>query len=322
MFFIYRRQYKRIMDINKVKRTFKKVLTELKKTGAARVNKSDITTFFTTSSRGDNDAANKKRENVLASLLTVPTDYLTDAAHGAQWRTVRDDWIRVLKAFTPDPEKEATAKLMGGRKYNYDIDLFIKTNNNKHKIEFKYGGSKITELPQFLSLQAKAPLFPLTFPQFYYEKYIDRYIAADTGLTAPKPPLAEYLDMVTKVNYDVNPFFAQLKEREDVNKAQKDKIVNDGITDYLNQYGSKIDAAAFTEKVKETQRDKVYIMWSGGKFNVDQLDTENLNFEFHQIRNGNLLEVKSGDLICSMLLRWRNHKGILKPAWQISLKRV
>lgn len=308
--------------MDKVKRTLKKVLAELKKTGAVRVNSSDITTFFTTSSRNDNDATNKKRENVLASLLTVPPDYMTDPTHGEQWRAVRDDWIRVLKTFTPDPEKEATTKLMGGRKYNYDIDLFIKTNSNKHKIEFKYGGSKITELPQFLSLQAKAPLFPLTFPQFYYEKYIDQYLACDDGLTAPKPELAQYLDMVTKVNYDVNPFFAQLKERENVNKAQKDKIVNDGITDYLNQYGNKIDLAAFTDKVKETQHDKVYIMWSSGKFNVDQLETENLNFEFYQIRNGNLLEVKSGDLICSMLLRWRNHKGVLNPAWQISLKRA
>jgi len=311
------------MDINKVKRTFKKVLAELKKTGAVRVNKSDITTFFSTSSRNDNDAANKKRENALASLLTVPADYLADPTHGHQWRTVRDDWVRVLKAFTPDPETEAITKLMGGRKYNYDIDLAIKNSDTHHKLEFKYGGTKITELPQFLSLQAKVPLFPLTFPEFYYEKYIDQYLAADEGLSvASKPPLAEYLEMVTKVNYDVSPFFAQLKERENVNKAQKDKIVNDGITDYLNLYGRQIDAAAFTEKVKETQRDKVYMLWSDGKFNVDQLETDSLNFEFYQIRNGNLLEVKSGNLVCSMLLRWRNHKGVLNPAWQISLKRI
>lgn len=314
--------------MDKVKRTFKKVLTELKKTGAARMNKSDITSFFTKSSRGDNDAANKTRENVLASLLTVPADYLADPTYGSQWRTVRDDWIRVLKKFTPDPATEATTKPMGGRKYNYDIDLSVKTNantnanTNTHKLEFKYGGTKITELPQFLSLQAKVPLFPVTFPQFYYENYIDQYLATDTGITEPKPELAQYLEMVTKVNYDVSPFFTQLKERENVNKAQKDKIVNDGITDYLNTYGSKIDATAFTEKVRETQRDKVYMLWSDGKFNVDQLNTENLNFEFYQIRNGNLLEVKSDNLICSMLLRWRNHKGILNPAWQISLKRI
>jgi hypothetical protein len=311
------------MDINKLKRNFKKVLTELKKTGAARVNKSDIATFFTTSNRNGNDAANKKRENALASLLTVPSDFLTDSTHGEKWRIVRDDWIRALKRFTPDPVTEATTKLMGGRKYNYDIDLAIKNVGTHHKLEFKYGGTNITELPQFLSLQAKVDLFPVTFPQFYYENYIDQYLAADEGLSsASKPPLAEYLEMVTKVNYDVSPFFAQLKERENVNKAQKDKIVNDGITDYLNTYGSKIDVTAFTEKVKETQRDKVYMMWSDGKFNVDQLETDSLNFEFYQIRNGNLLEVKSGDLICSMLLRWRNHKGVLNPAWQISLKRI
>ena len=218
------------------KRTFKKVLTELKKTGATRVNKSDIITFFTKSSRKDNDATNKKREHILALLLTVPHSFLIDPIYGVQWRMVSDDWIRVLKAFTPNPEKEATTKLMGGRKYNHDLDLIIDAEHEtKHKIEFKYGGTKITELAQFLSLQAKAPLFPLTFPEFYYENYIDQYLACDAGITESKPPLANYLVMVTKVNYDVSPFFTQLKERENVNKAQKDKIVNDGITDYLKQ---------------------------------------------------------------------------------------
>ena len=36
---------------------------------------------------------------------------------------------------------------------------------------------------------------------------------------------------------------------------------------------------------------------------------------------GNVIEVKSGLSIYNLLLRWRNHKGILNPAWQIS-KRI
>ena len=42
---------------------------------------------------------------------------------------------------------------------------------------------------------------------------------------------------------------------------------------------------------------------------------------FHGIRNGNVIEVQSGPTLYRLLLRWRNHKGILNPAWQISMKR-
>lgn len=43
---------------------------------------------------------------------------------------------------------------------------------------------------------------------------------------------------------------------------------------------------------------------------------------FHCIKNGNILELKTSNNIYRLLLRWRNHKGILNPAWQISMKRL
>ena len=306
-------QYKKRMD--KTKRVFNKVLAELKKRGALRVCKSDITTFFVSSSRSENDAINKKRENVLAALLTAPAEYFTDIEFGERWRMVRMEWI---KALPPGP---VSTKLMGGRKYNYDIELKC-DNGDIRKLEFKYGGTNISELPQFLSLQAKTPLFSHTFPQFYYEKYIDLYIGCDPGITESKPPLAQYLDQVTKLNYDVNPFFAQLKDRELVAQDRKNKIVNDGITDYLTTHGHMIDLVAFAEKVKATQQDKIYMLWTDGKFHVDSFDLTMNRYVFRGIRNGNILEVQTGNMIFSMLLRWRNHKGILNPAWQISLKRI
>jgi len=306
------------------KRNYKKVLVEMKKQFAVRVQKSDIATFFVTSNRNDNDATNKKRENILSNLLKISPEYISDPEYGQKWETVRNEWIRVIEELTSDYSKKQMweTKLMAGRKYNYDIEL--STEDGKiYKIEFKYGGTKITELPQFLSLQAKVELFPVTFPQFYYDKYIDKYIACDCGISEHKPTISEYLVMVTKVNYDVSPFFAQLKERELIEQSSKNKVVNASITEYLNEYGRTINLSAFAEKVRATQDNKIYVLWANGKFTIDRFAESDLgsDFQFHGIRNGNILEVKSGDIVYSMLLRWRNHKGILNPAWQISLRR-
>ena len=176
-------------------------------------------------------------------------------------------------------------------------------------------------MPQFLSLQAKAELFHETYDKFWYETYLDRYLACDAGLTETKPSLETYLKCVTKTSYSVTPFFAKLKERELIFQAEKNEVVNQSITDYLTTHGSTIHLSAFSEKVQSTQRDKIYLLWSNDRFYMDRVDTTE-PMTFHGIRNGNVLEVKSGNTIYSLLLRWRNHKGILNPAWQISMKRT
>jgi hypothetical protein len=96
------------------------------------------------------------------------------------------------------------------------------------------------------------------------------------------------------------------------------------ITDYLTQYGNTINIEYFTEKVRTTQSDKIYILWHNGKFYIDKIhDNEMSGIYFHSIKNGNVIELKSSsNTTYSLLLRWRNHKGILNPAWQISMKRI
>ena len=216
--------------------------------------------------------------------------------------------------------------IKGGRKYHYDADLEYYMNDellSTVKIEFKYGGTTINDLPQFLSLQAKYELFPKTYDEFYYEHYMDSYINCDESITEPKPPLNEYKKLVTKLNYSVSPFFQQLKERENYFKKEKVSIVNKSITDYLSQYGHTINLENIYEKIKSSQSDKIYLLWSNNTFHYDKLQYTNvMDFEYHGIKNGNILQIKSNNIIYQMLLRWRNHKGILNPAWQISMKLI
>ena len=290
---------------------------------------SDIATFFNTSARSENDATNKVREKVLKKLCDPPKEYLDHAEFGNSWRIVHRAWTDALKDVAKEtgiPEYTSTQiNIKGGRKFNYDADILYYNGTNllaNRKIEFKNGGSNIGSLPQFLSLQAKIDLFAETYDKFYYEKYLDKYLACDTLITQPKPLLEAYLKSVTSTKYSITPFFAQLKTRELFFQEEKNKVVNTSITDYLTVWGNTIKVASLTEKVKATQADKMYLLWDSGKFYLDKLlDAEMTGMTFHSIKNGNVLVMNSGSTMYNLLLRWRNHKGILNPAWQISMKR-
>ena len=288
---------------------------------------SDILTFGITSTRGANDATNKIRETILPILSRPPADYLEHAEYGPHWLSCSRAWNAALNEIALEKDITYTLtriNLKGGRSFNYDADLLYYNGIeliDTVKIEFKKGGNCIGKLPQFLSLQVKYGLFPETYDKFYYENYIDAYIACDAGINEPKPELALYLKCVASINYNVLPFFSQLKARDTFFQKEKVCVVNASITDYLNQYGARLDLLSFMEKIRNTQKDKIYILWDNQRFYIDMFkETDMSRMSINSVKNGNVIEVKSGNTVYNLLLRWRNHKGILNPAWQISKK--
>jgi hypothetical protein len=290
---------------------------------------SDITTFFSTSTRNKNDSTNKVREKVLRIIGNPPKEYFDNAEFGNSWLIVYQAWNDALKKIAEETSVPiynfTQIKVKGGRKFNYDVDVMYYDGTTllaNRKVEFKNGGYNISDLTQFLSLQVKIGLFNETYDKFWHENYIDKYIACDTGITEIKPSLQLYLKDVTSTKYTITPFFAQLKARESFFQEEKNAVVNASIADYLTKHGKELDIKSFSEKVKSTQTDKIYLLWCNGRFYIDKLtESEMSDMTYHSIKNGNVLEVKSRNTIYRMLLRWRNHKGILNPAWQISMKR-
>lgn len=294
------------------------------------MNVADILTFFSTSSRSENDASNKIRENILKIILHPPKEFMNHIEYGSHWHKVTQAWNETLKKIAKDthipPYTVIKSISRGGRKYHYDVDVMYYNGSDcvaNRKIEFKNGGTTINDLSQFLSLQAKINLFPETYDTFYYKQYLDSYLACDTGITEKKPSLTDYLKRVTSKNYAISPFFAQLKERELIHQPEKNQVVNTSITDYLTRFHTELNIKAFSEKIKETQKDKIFVLWDKEQFHVDKMEEQEMShMSFHAIKNGNVLEVDSCKTRYGLLLRWRNHKGILNPAWQISMKRL
>ena len=297
----------------------------------------DIEHLFNSSDIEDNDLINKIREKVWAHALAPLQSYLDDPIHGIRWRHVHEKLHLYLKKYSNDvPYDSVRLTLKGGRKYNYDADAQYYTGSElilTQKQEFKFGASNIGGCPQFLSLQAKVNLFPLTYDQFFHDNYLSAYIAADPGLTELPPSRTDYLKQVTKTNFTCHPFFKQAYERDNkiwnanvdnkTTKAARDKVVNDSIRVYLETYGISIDIAKFQQKIRDSQTDKHYCLWHNDAFHHDQIaEAEMSGLTFDSIENGNRIVVRSeAGTVYKLLLRWRNHKGILNPAWQISMER-
>ena len=311
----------------------------------------DIATFFHTSTRDQNDASNKVRELVLTLLPSPPTHFLAHETYGAQWTQVSSEWNKIMTKIAPQttdpttPNYKTKVDLKAGRNFNYDADItFLHSETGatvaKRKAEFKYNATCINELIQILSLKARDKLFPESVPTydaFYYTNYLDKYIAIDTtdrnpndnDAELPKPPkpsLEEYLKMVTKVDTKGLPFFAQLMERESLFfKKEKSAIVDESITQYLTLFGSHIDVNAFTTELVARETDKHYTLWKNEQFHYDTITKEEMSdIKFHSIKNGNTIVLQSAarpSTTYHLLLRWKNHKGILNPAWQIKMLR-
>jgi hypothetical protein len=304
----------------------------------AKVNKlppptvEDIRLFSTTSSREDNDAVNKKREAILPLLECVPAEYLEHLEYGSQWRALHSAWNRTLGVIAArvggSPETPRTVLGRGGRMYNYDLYITFHLPDGSQpafKCEFKHGCKTIDRLAQFLSLPVSSSSELIvggkTYDQAYYDDGIlDRMIACDVGITEAKPDRATYLREVKLVK-SKHPFFCQLKEREPVAKEEKARIVDESIAAYLPTV--PLNTEAFASRARTTQVGKIYLLWCDGAFHIDEFRDDDFNGITIKEIKGPHIYLTSGNnrFVFDLLLRWRNHKGILNPAWQIAARR-
>ena len=290
-----------------------------------------IQAFYVSSVRGANDANNAVRENVLAMLLTPAAD---EFCADEEWSALRRGWRDAL--CSPGERAEASpvpaVKKMAGRKYNYDFRV-EKEDGSVMKVEFKSGAGlkDLSDLPQILSLSGNFDMWlskdlPL-YAEHFYKNFLPIYIDADGGdesLRSALPPLDKYMKLVHQSNYDRNPFFRRLYDREEINKKEKAEIVDQSISSYLLLAAGELDLAKISAKLAESQSGKRFVMWDSRahKFSTHQINEEDLRLtELVEITKNTIIVAAESGQRYKMLLRWKNHKGVLLPAWQISFAR-
>lgn len=271
--------------------------------------------FYTSEDRTANDKNNKIREQFLATVLD--TEH-----HDPKFTMVKTKWQEFLLSLSPEKPE---IRPLAGRNHNHDFVVCFPSTT--FAIEFKHNAKSIKGIPQFLSLPTKKATFlSVDYANFYYDTYLHKYISADISLMNPPLPEKEtYLKTVFNCNYDAHPFYRLAKSRDtpECNKLAKDKIVKASITDYLQSFGSSADMEKLTNLFLATQSGKIFALWdpSTETFYKEILTPHDLTItSIGSIKNGNTLIAKSATKDFHLLLRWKNHSGVLYPAFQIAMK--
>ena len=281
--------------------------------------------FKQTAVRAKNDMNNKLREAFFISCRMPGNGTIfEDPIHGSECVDLRAKFETKLKEL--GEHDSYTIKQMAGRKYNYDFILELKKGEEKKeiKLEFKFNARSVTNIPQFIQINTTWELFDKKCHDYFYDgAYLTEIIALNTDATIPIPPREEYMKHIMKTRYECHPFFKYLNDTEDSNKKEKDAIVKRSIADYLEQFAACIHMDIFKQTIIETQSNKEYLLYDPKtcQFYLDRLDIMTLeSLVFDRVERKNRIVLKTEKNEFHLLLRWKNHQGILNSAWQVSIR--
>lgn len=288
---------------------------------------SRISTFAVCKGRANNDANNKMREKILTELAAISytSGECMDPEYGPFWTKIKTGFESVIKGLCPCDFTGYKMVPKAGRNYHYDFDLefFDERDVRVHsvKLEFKFGAKTIKRIPQIYQKNTNWKIMPVLYHDFFYNgSYIDEMI----GSNHTKVDRDVYMKYIMGTKYDCHPFFKNLYDTENENKLKRHTIVKRSICEYLEKYGKDIDIAACVETLQQTQQDKQYLLYDPRekRFYCDTFDFVSLDtFVFGGIKKNNTVILHSTQYDICLLLRWKNHQGILHPAWQVSIKK-
>ena len=270
----------------------------------------------------DNDLNNKIRENNIYNIIknTIPDEWYRETK---EWNELKTKLYEIIKSISSNIIYDnIDIELKGGRNFNYDFELIYMVNNiiiNKKFIEFKYNTCKIDKYPQFLSVSANKFIKSIDYAEYFYDNYINDICKL---INIDVPNKTDYLKTVYNNDYNKLELFIKLKEKEHLIMKEKKIIVSLSIKKYLNDI-VVLDIDNINKTFAEKQLNKDYILYYNNKFYHDNIKKEELQIiNIEKIKNNNslILNTKTNTKI-ALLLRWKNHIGILYPAWQISLIR-
>lgn len=307
-----------------VNKLFTKIMTAL----SVMPDVSDIVYFLNGGSeKSKNDEHNKIRENVIAHMYNLDDEYFTDFQHGENWRTISNKFYEKIKTLCPENFENIKIKRKGGMSYNHDfVFTFLKNGTvvNERKVEFKHNNSNVSDLAQFLELydkdcKNKYDLCTVSYSEYYYDNYLDQYINCDDEIIQPKPDKDTYLNNVHDIKYK-HPFFKNLHETKNNKKKEKKAVADESRQKYIETYSKIFKFSKLEEKIKESQKDKVFLLWDCKDFHIQILDTE--SFKITEIKNINDLyfdlTLEKFDYDIRVRLNWGNSVGLANPRWKFS----
>jgi len=278
----------------------------------------DIYKFYIIENKSKNDCNNKIREKVIISiaLYKIPVKWLCYS----WWYNIYQELHKTIKLICKNFNK-LVVEYKGGRNNNFDFlfEFYLDDKKIQTKIEFKYNVNKIEKCPQFLSISCNY-FTKISYAEYFFDEYIHKICKI---YNIDIPDKNQYLKHIYSSNYKSLPFFDFLynNEKTDINKFnEKNRLVKLSIKNYLEK--DIINIEELNKKLITSQENKIYLLFHNNHFYIETITEDELTcHNVKHIKNNNTIIITTRKTEIHMLLRWKNHIGVLYPAWQISLKR-
>ena len=295
--------------------------------------------------RATNDESNKIREEILASILHVDDEYLNHPEFGVLWTSIREKFLSTISSLcTDEPFKKIVIKQTGGMKYNYDFlvtflgQLNEKTNTRslvkEVKLEFKHNNTNVLGLAQFLELYdedciSKLEICDVSYAEFFYDRYLDKYLELEENISEPTPSREIYLKNVSNIKYK-HPFFKNMYDTKEYKTKEKRKLARESISAYLQEFSQTFKFEKLLGKIKESQTGKAFLFWDCENFHIQELDVKNI--QILDVKNIQILGIKENslrDLYFDLSLanyqddlrvriNWGNNACVANPRWKFT----
>jgi hypothetical protein len=292
----------------------------------------DIIKFTCTdSSKSENDANNKIRENIIKNMNFIDDEYIMDPIYGEKWKILKEQFNNAMCLICPCYFKYEI-KHMAGRINNYDflIKFFDSQSSilKEVKLEFKYNASTINETPQFVSPMKPSQYLSSSFEDYYYDKFL---IPLFNTFELSVPDKAVYLKTIhsnkPKCMEESQLLYYQgckqsSKFTQDENACTFYEKANTSSKICISQFieNTDLDIEKLSQYLVESQNEKIYLLYKNDKFYVQYTNSNDYLIESY-IKNPEKSRyealTKSQKKI-NILLRWKNGNGIAYPAFQIS----
>jgi len=288
-----------------------------------------------TKGRGNNDANNKSREEVIKGLISgsIPAEFFADPEYGSKWTDLRTALFAKLPELYSGPYSRLEIVQRAGRNYNYDFYMtyFDGLNTQIHdvKLEFKFGAKSIGQIPQFYQKNTNWEIIKdaergvIGYHEYFYDNHLDEILQI-ARVEFPDISSVEkmgrdiYVKLVMRTDHECHPFFGYLRNTE---CSKQKAVVKKSIAEFLKTYGNNVDLAAFATTIQATQESKKYLLYDPvtRAFYVESVDLMNGTLVYNGVKRGNSIVITTEKYVFGLLLRWKNHQGVLNPAWQVSV---
>jgi len=159
------------------------------------------------------------------------------------------------------------------------------------------------------------------YAEEYYDKHLPEYCNLDPDLNEPIPEKQEYLKHIHDLTYK-HPFFKERRSRTENRQDEKRKFAEKSIDEFLKTYARTFIFDKLTKELKERQEGKVYLLWDGNDFHIEDVDTSKINIV--GIIEGSLtpktfdVEVQNCVFNIRIKLNWGNNAGLANPRWKFT----